>query len=104
MSQNQPDALVRPKRDYGSYGRQDNASEDGQEATGNWYWLVDEMEQAGLIPTWRSRSPPEACREQDGFFRLRLGLLHESVLREATTRTSEPLFSGLKKTFTLSPH
>jgi hypothetical protein len=29
MSQNQPDALVRRKGDYGSYGRQNNASEDG---------------------------------------------------------------------------
>ena len=31
MSQNQPDALIRRKGDYGSYGRQDNATEHCEE-------------------------------------------------------------------------
>ena|SRR6478609_8354311 len=117
MSQNQPDALVRRKGDYGSYGRQDNASEDGTgtpqiflgcdahrkysvfvtvdergkasvpvrvehdrpafrrflrglqpgtlvalEATGSWYWLVDEMETALCRPCVRPSGIPRQRR------------------------------------------
>ena len=90
MSPNQPDALVRRKGDYGSYGRQDNASEEEQEATGSWYWLVDEMEEAGLNPpTWCSRSPPDACWDTMVFSTA--GLLHESVQRHQSFDVGEQL-------------
>src|SRR2546427_12062742 len=38
------------------------------EATGNWYWIVEEIEQAGL--------PPQVVHQRKG--KLMMGLIHET--------------------------